>query len=549
MKTKSLFKSHEKITLESYLEKCGVSDIEEFLNPSGKYLEDSVIYNNIEKAVEIIYNAQKNNKKIGILIDIDMDGMASASILYKTLKHISSNSSITPFFHSCKSHGLSDKRVMKRIFSKGIELMLIPDAGSGDYEYHKTLNSHGVKCICLDHHPVSEYSKDAIVVNNQLSQNITNKSGSGCLVTFKLCQLLDKEFSKDLIDVVWFSLISDIMSMNSMENRVFAYYAKENINNKLLSKLVEKYVYSKNKSLNNTTIAWNIQPKLSSIIRSTNERLKYILFMALATEEEICIDEVMNNCDKIHNYQRKIITEEYEKRFRNKVNTDLNIIFESVEGLYSYYTGLVASRLVSEHHKPVILYRSGRDEYTASVRSPYPIKDDLNKCEYINWTGGHDSAHGIGFYGYNIENIREFCRQYQGDDSIPVIGSYNTKFFKDKMDLFYLSTTNEDLWGKDIEEPIYHIKPFKIYNTDIQIMGKNKTTIKINHDGIDFMMFFCGQDIKERLMLNEDKMKIEFECTGTLGLNEWNGKISKQIMVKEFEVTIGTKQLTIDDIF
>ena len=43
--------------------------------------------------------------------------------------------------------------------------------------------------------------------------------------------------------------------------------------------------YSKKDELNNTVIGWDIQPKISSAIRSDNEKLKKYLFMALATEE------------------------------------------------------------------------------------------------------------------------------------------------------------------------------------------------------------------------------------------------------------------------
>ena len=63
-------------------------------------------------------------------------------------------------------------------------------------------------------------------VNNQLSNKVLNKCGSGALVTFKVCQLLNKEYANTMIDLVWFSLISDIMDMSSMENRTFAYFCK-----------------------------------------------------------------------------------------------------------------------------------------------------------------------------------------------------------------------------------------------------------------------------------------------------------------------------------
>ena len=40
MNIKELYDKNEQINIETYLSKCGVKDIEEYLNPSGKYLDD-----------------------------------------------------------------------------------------------------------------------------------------------------------------------------------------------------------------------------------------------------------------------------------------------------------------------------------------------------------------------------------------------------------------------------------------------------------------------------------------------------------------------------
>ena len=46
MKIKQLYKKDEAINLDSYLTKCGVKDIEEFLEPTGKYLDNFSDYYN-----------------------------------------------------------------------------------------------------------------------------------------------------------------------------------------------------------------------------------------------------------------------------------------------------------------------------------------------------------------------------------------------------------------------------------------------------------------------------------------------------------------------
>lgn len=79
MNIKSLFKPKEKISLELYLNKIGIEDIDYFFNPNGKFLEDSELYTNAIEVKNLIKeyvlggdsNLSTNNQiKIGLLVDI-----------------------------------------------------------------------------------------------------------------------------------------------------------------------------------------------------------------------------------------------------------------------------------------------------------------------------------------------------------------------------------------------------------------------------------------------------------------------------------------------
>ena len=79
MKIKELYNKGEEITLNSYLTKCGVKDINEFLEPTGKYLDDCFDYHNMNKAVEMFKRHVSDDTYI--LCDSgDCDGITSAVI-------------------------------------------------------------------------------------------------------------------------------------------------------------------------------------------------------------------------------------------------------------------------------------------------------------------------------------------------------------------------------------------------------------------------------------------------------------------------------------
>ena len=85
---------------------------------------------------------------------------------------------------------------MDYINSHDFNLILVPDAGSNDYEAHAELKQKGMDIIILDHHLADKISEDAYVVNNQLS-DYPNKELSGVGVTYQFCKYLDNNTMPD----------------------------------------------------------------------------------------------------------------------------------------------------------------------------------------------------------------------------------------------------------------------------------------------------------------------------------------------------------------
>ena len=88
---------------------------------------------------------------------------------------------------------------MDYINSHNFDLILIPDAGSNDYEAHATLKSKGIDTIILDHHLAEKVSSDAIVINNQLS-DYPNKELSGVGVVWQFCRYIDEKMKTNFAD-------------------------------------------------------------------------------------------------------------------------------------------------------------------------------------------------------------------------------------------------------------------------------------------------------------------------------------------------------------
>ena len=90
-----------------------------------------------------------------------------------------------------------------------------------------------------------------------------------------------------------------------------------------------------------------------------------------------------------------------------------------------------------------------------------------------------------------------------------------------------------DLGVDKNNEPMIYVRDLHISKKDIQIMGKNKDTIKIVKNGIAYMKFFAKDLIEE---LNNYSNDIKFEVVGKANLNNWMGQITPQIFIESYEI-------------
>ena len=81
---------------------------------------------------------------------------------------------------------------------------------------------NGVDCLVLDHHETDGgYSKDAVVINNQLSKDYPTKSLCGAAVVWKFCcymdSVMDTHYAIEYSDLVALALIGDMMDQRDFE--------------------------------------------------------------------------------------------------------------------------------------------------------------------------------------------------------------------------------------------------------------------------------------------------------------------------------------------
>lgn len=547
MNVKTLYQKDEQISLESYLNKHGIDDIEEYICPTGKYLDNCLSYINIQEAVQDFKWHYNLNDPCYILCDSgDLDGITSTCILYQYMKLLKPKWNIKILLHENKERGLSDDKLYEQILNEPRPLLIILDAGSNDIERARVLNENNITLLCFDHHNIITPIDTGTLVSNQIGN--VDKHGSGCLVTHKFLQALDLEFnvkySSQFIDLVALSIISDSMDITSYQNRTYLYYGlfspNSLIKNEFLRVLIDKFIYRNTFTIRD--IAYKIVPKFNSISRSGNQEYKQRVILALLGMDDY--DEVADICEQSHKDQI-----EYVKKFVNdcsdNVDNSHNIIILSDNTLRPSYSGLIAGKLLDVFNKPCIVGKEDEDTIIGSLRSNVPLASQINEIGLAKIIG-HEQAAGAFLPIDNIDKLYEYMENvdihYQPD--IEVLQSYLTS--EVPLSLFGEFIEYNIYDTKYLPKPLFHIKDIHINGNDIQILGKNEKTIKFEYKGVSFIKFQANKEFKEQLHIGKNK-QLFIEVIGELDKNVFRNKITNQVIIDKIEVRDYNR--SINDVF
>lgn len=314
------------------LQSKGIQDVDKYINPTKECLQNPIDLNNIEDGAKLLKTAIEKEWNILLIIDSDNDGFTSAAIIYQYIKKLNNNINIKYLLHSGKQHGLEDHIDYILEYSDEIDMIILPDSSSNDFIYHEQLKEKNIPCLILDHHITDEeISSNAIIINNQLSQNYKNKELTGAGITWQFCRFCDNyfnvNFSKELIDLAAWGIIGDMGSLLEIENRYIIKNGLENINNYFFKVLIEKQSYSMGGEITPITVAFYIVPLINAMIRVGTMEEKERLFMAFidghqmvpcnkrgakGTFEEVAVESA-RECTNARTRQNKIKDETVQK--------------------------------------------------------------------------------------------------------------------------------------------------------------------------------------------------------------------------------------------
>ena len=219
--------------LANLLVQRGIDTLEKakkFFNPQLSDLHDPFLMKDMDKAVERVEQAVRNNEKIMVYGDYDVDGCTAVALVYKFLRQIGHKNLM--FYipdRYTEGYGISIKGI-DLAARKGVGLIIALDCGIKATEKVVYAKTKGVDFIICDHHlPAEEIPKAVAVLDpKRVDCSYPFDELSGCGVGFKFMQAFAKNngipFSRliPLLDFCAVSIAADLVPVVD-ENRILAF--------------------------------------------------------------------------------------------------------------------------------------------------------------------------------------------------------------------------------------------------------------------------------------------------------------------------------------
>ena len=544
-----------------------VKDIEHYLKTSDADILNPDLLDNMIEGVKRLISAIKNQEKIFLIVDCDADGFTASAALVNYIYKVfpSAMDLLSIQLHEGKEHGIEEKW-LEEIVANEYKLVICPDASSNDYEQHKFLKDNGIDVLVLDHHDAEEVSENAIIINNQLS-DYPNKTLSGVGIVYKFCSKIDElmkiKEADTILDLVSLGMIADMMDMRNFETKHLIQKGLTRIENPFFKALVERQAYSIGETVTPIGVAFYIAPLINATIRVGTQNEKEVMFKAMLNhcaydmipstkrgekgKTEAVVVQAVRNATNVRNRQKKARDNgfEYVEQIIAANNLDKNkiIVVQVSEDLDKNLTGLIANQLMAKYQKPVLLVRETDEGLLQGSARGYDkselkdLKSFLLESGFMEYAEGHAAAMGVGIYKDKVNALVDYSNtvlaNYDFSACYDVDYEYMSNDFK-AQDIIDIGSM-KSLWGKGVDEAMVVIKGIKITSNNIILMSANKNpTIKITlQNGTSLIKFGASQSEFESL---KSSGYTEIDVIGTCAINEWQGMITPQILIKDYEV-------------
>ena len=550
----------------------GDEAIDLYLNGGKERLHDPHLLKDVDRAAGIILQKIKEQKKIRIIGDYDIDGVNATCILWKGLKRCGALVDAAIPDRMKDGYGINQNLILSAL-EDGVDTIVTCDNGISAIEEIAFGKEKGMTIVVTDHHEVPyreledgsreimTSKADAIVNPKQAECKYPFSSICGAVVAWKLVQVLYESAgiplseAEDFIENAAFATVGDVMDLKD-ENRVIVKLGLEKIRHTTqpgLKALIQKNGLNV-EEIKSYHFGFVLGPCINASGRLDTAKRSLNLLLSEDTREAEALAEELISL----NGSRKEMTaegvEEAVLAMEEKGYDQDKVIVIYLPECHESLAGIIAGRIRERYHKPVFVLTKGEEEVKGSGRSieSYSMFEEMVKIrDVFTKFGGHPMAAGLSLKEERVEEFRRRINEVSTlteTDFIPKIAidvpmplEYAT------MDLVRQLSVLEP-FGKGNEKPVFADKGIRLISA--RILGKNRNVLKFkirmkNMALIDaiyfgdiekFLSFLEEKYGKAQVdaLFNGEKNEIELSIIYYPDINEYQGNQTLQIIIQNY---------------
>lgn len=523
------------------------------------------------RAAERIARAIRDGERIVIYGDYDVDGITATAILWHAFTILGGDPAniVTYVPHRVdEGYGLNSEALLK-LANDGNQVVVSVDCGITAIDEALFAQEAGVDLIVTDHHEWrvrKEQSEDgaagapdlpeayALVHPRLPGSEYGNPDLTGAGVAFKLAWEVGKqltgrpkvsgemrEFLMEALALAALGTIADVAPLTG-ENRVIARFGLGGLTRTKL-RGVRALIDSAGlggQNLDSYHVGFLLGPRLNACGRMGHaEQAVNMLTRATSGEaRDIAAFLEAQNRDR-QATEKKIVASAVEQiRDRGWDTADFPAIVVEGEGWHVGVVGIVASRLVDQFHRPVVVLSTENGAAGGSGRSitGFHLAHALAKCDdLLESHGGHAMAAGLRLRSENIDALRERLLELARRDLSAEDLSATLRADAE---------VTLDCVGQPLVTELGRLGPFGVGNPkpvlvfrDLTVLsarscGKNGDHLQLLLDDgagcrIKAIAFGCGALATK--LRGGDRLDLAAEPS----VNEWNGRVSVELTVKD----------------
>src|SRR3989304_2988076 len=515
----------------------------------------------IDKAVTLLANALREDKRLLIVADFDADGATSCALALRGLKLMGFSDVLYVVPNRFEfGYGLSPE-IVEVAAEMQPDVIITVDNGISSIEGVAQARSRNIDVLITEHHlpGLSLPAANAIVNHNQLGDSFPSKHLAGVGGMFYILIALRSHLREqnwfaannipepnlaELLDLVALGTVADVVPLDH-NNRILVAQGLARIRSGKCCPGIRELLQAENRGPRNPAaqdLSFAVAPRLNAAGRLTDMSLG---IECLLTDDQRLAKDMALKLEQLNKERREIQAEMQAQAMIDIADLDLNNQASLPNGVCLFnenwhqgVVGILAGRIKDQINRPAIVFAKDKEGYikgSARSISSVHIRDVLDTIAsqhpgIISKFGGHAMAAGLTIRESNLEQFKVVFDQItgmflSGDELEGVLVSDGELSVNELSFDLAEKIISSGPWGQGFPEPVYDGE-FEIINA--RVVGERHLKLQLRHPGnnrsIDAIAFnITDEDWPEATGRVQTVYKLD--------INEFAGRRQLQLVV------------------